>query len=262
MHSLPVFLRLTGETVIVIGEGDAADAKRRLAERAGAIITDDPLAPARFAFVAVDDGTEAQTVAAILKSRGLLVNVADRPDLCDFTLPAIVDRDPVIIAVGTGGASAGLAKALRQRIEALLPQSVGALAQKLYDSRDAIRARWVSADERRRAIDTGLADGGVIDPLSDDAAAMFDAWLTGDMEARGGLHTIIITSDDPDDLSVRAVRLLGQADEIWHEPDVATGILHRARADAKRVSSLTPPPADVLGDDNDGGKIIMWLKRA
>lgn len=257
MHSLPVFLRLTGEAVLVLGEGDVADAKKRLVERAGGKVTDDPLAPARFAFVATDDGQEAETVAAVLKARGLLVNVADRPDLCDFTLPAIVDRDPVIIAVGTGGASAGLAKALRQRIEGLLPNTLGALAQKLYDSRDAIKARWASADDRRRFIDAGLGEGGVIDPLRDEAADRFDSWLSGDIEVAGGIHHIHVTSDDPDDLTVRTVRLLGQADEIWHDPAIAPALLHRGRADAKRMASETPPPADIAGAD----KLIIWLTR-
>src|SRR3546814_14222183 len=75
---------------------------------------------ARLAFVALADEAEARAAAEALRARGLLVNVVDRPDLCDFTTPAIVDRAPVTIAIGTGGASAGLAKAIRQRVEALL----------------------------------------------------------------------------------------------------------------------------------------------
>ena len=125
MHSLPVFLRLTGRTVILLGEGEPAEAKRRLLERAGAVLTDDEAAHAAIAVVALE-GAEADAAAARLKARGLLVNVVDRPELCDFTTPAIIERDPVMIAIGTGGASAGLAKALRQRLEALLPPGLGA----------------------------------------------------------------------------------------------------------------------------------------
>jgi uroporphyrin-III C-methyltransferase / precorrin-2 dehydrogenase / sirohydrochlorin ferrochelatase len=134
MHSLPVFLRLRGRPVMLVGSGDAADAKRRLLERAGATIVGED-GQAALAIVALADEGEAQAVAARLKERGLLVNVVDQPALCDFTLPAILDRDPVLIAIGTGGASAGLAKALRQRLEALLPQSLGALAQALSGAR-------------------------------------------------------------------------------------------------------------------------------
>ncbi|MDB5690010.1 MAG: hypothetical protein JWL91_1886, partial [Sphingomonas bacterium] len=144
MHSLPIFVRLTGRAVIVLGNGDAAAAKRLLIVRAGALPCGEEEA-ASLAIVAIDEEAEAVAAVARLKARGLLVNAVDRPALCDFTLPAIVDRDPVLIAIGTGGASAGLAKALRQRFEALVPQSIGALAAALHGARGAIRARWPAA---------------------------------------------------------------------------------------------------------------------
>ncbi|MGB7411186.1 MAG: bifunctional precorrin-2 dehydrogenase/sirohydrochlorin ferrochelatase, partial [Sphingopyxis granuli] len=140
MRQLPIFLNLSGRTVVLVGEGEAADAKARLIARAGGRVVPAWEAGATIAFVALDNGAEA--VAADLRARGLLVNVVDRPDLCDFTTPAIVDRAPVTIAVGTGGASAGLAKAVRQRIEALLPARLGALAAALHAARGAMKARW------------------------------------------------------------------------------------------------------------------------
>ena len=118
MKALPLFHGIAGKPVIVLGEGDAAVAKRRLVERAGGVPVGEADGEARLAFVALD---EPEAAAARLKARGLLVNVPDRPDLCDFTVPSVLDRDPVLIAVGTGGASAGLAKHLRLRLEALLP---------------------------------------------------------------------------------------------------------------------------------------------
>ena len=125
VHSLPLFVRLQDRPVILLGDGEAAAAKRQLLERAGAMIVGEDAAAA-LAIVALEDDGEAEAAVARLKARGVLVNAVDRAALCDFTLPAIIDRDPVIIAIGTGGASAGLAKALRQRLEWLLPQSLGA----------------------------------------------------------------------------------------------------------------------------------------
>ena len=90
---------------------------------------------ARLAFVALD---EPEAAAARLKARGVLVNVIDRPELCDFTVPSVLDRDPVLVAVGTGGASAGLAKQLRLRLEALLPADLGKLAEALHAAREAV----------------------------------------------------------------------------------------------------------------------------
>ena len=107
MRSLPLFHRVAGRPVIVLGEGEAAEAKRRLVERAGGVVAADDHPDARLAFVATD---APESAAARLKARGVLVNVPDRPDLCDFTVPSVLDRDPVLVAVGTGGASAGLAK--------------------------------------------------------------------------------------------------------------------------------------------------------
>jgi siroheme synthase (precorrin-2 oxidase/ferrochelatase) len=118
LHSLPLFVRLAGRPVILLGEGEAADAKRRLLDRAGATVVGED-ATAALAIVAIDDEGEALAAVARLKARGLLVNAVDRPEHCDFTTPAIVDRAPVLVAIGTGGVSAGLAAALRQRLEAL-----------------------------------------------------------------------------------------------------------------------------------------------
>lgn len=249
LHSLPVFLRLHGRAVILTGEGEAADAKRRLLERAGAYIVGEEDGDARIAIVS--DGDPA--VAARLRARGIWVNATDNPDLCDFTLPAIVDRAPVLIAIGTGGASAGLAKALRQRIEAMLPARLGALAQALFAARGAIRQRWPDAADRRRAIDAGLAPGGAIDLLGEASATDLPRWLDGKGAAgESRLETIRLLSPDPDDLTLRAARLLGEADRIYHTPGVPPAILDRARADAVRIIS-DAPPAD------PGSGLALWL---
>jgi uroporphyrin-III C-methyltransferase/precorrin-2 dehydrogenase/sirohydrochlorin ferrochelatase len=252
-HSLPIFVRLTGRPVILLGDGEAAAAKRRLLDRAEATVVGENDA-ATLAIVALD---EPDAAVARLKARGVLVNAVDRPDLCDFTLPAIVDRDPVLIAIGTGGASAGLAKALRQRLEALLPATLGPLAAQLSAARGAIRARWPSADQRRRAIDAALVAGGTLDPFAAPAEGAFDAWLAGDRAGATGFHQILLRSADPDELSLRAARLLGQADRIYHRPDVPAAILDRARADAARIACAAAPAAGETGLVLD----LDWDKR-
>lgn len=232
---LPVFVQLDGRPVILAGAGTTAEAKRRLLERAGAVIMDET-GDARLAIVACDD---PEPVAARLKARGILVNVADRPDLCDFTLPAIVERDPVTVAIGTGGASAGLAAALRQRLEAMLPAGLGRLAETLRGSRDAIRARWPEAGERRRAIGAALA--GPLDPLQDQPEGAVEHWLGAPAAAPGGLVRIALRSADPDALTLREARLLAQADRVTHRAEVPLAILTRARADAERIACDAPP---------------------
>jgi uroporphyrin-III C-methyltransferase/precorrin-2 dehydrogenase/sirohydrochlorin ferrochelatase len=244
---LPLFVVLTERPVILLGDGPATAAKRRLLERAGArIVAED--GAAALAIVAIEDEAEAQAAVGRLKARGILVNAVDRPALCDFTLPAIIDRDPMLIAIGTGGASAGLAKALRQRLEALLPAGIGSLATRLRDQRDAIRAHWPTPEARRRAIDDSLSPGGPLDPLSEQDADAFAAWLAADAEmATARTEVIALRSTDPEDLTLREARLLGQADRIFHLPDVPAAILDRARADAERLPVSAFPGAVEAG---------------
>lgn len=245
MEQLPIFLNLKGRKVILVGEGEAAEAKRRLIERAGGQCVDAADPEARLAFVALEDEAEAVAAAADLKSRGLLVNVVDRPEHCDFTTPAIVDRAPVLVAVGTGGASAGMAKAIRQRIETELPEGLGKLAKAVADARDAIRFRWEDAADRRRALDKAFAEGGPLDPFSDHADTAVAGWIADAEEAETAhLVEIQLLSDNPDDLTLLTARLLGEADRIFHDATVPPAILNRARADAVRQEGA--PPVDTL----------------
>ena len=235
MDQLPIFVNLRGRKVILVGEGEAADAKRRLIERAGGICVYAVNLEARLAFVAIDDEAEALATADDLKLRGLLVNVVDRPEHCDFTTPAIVDRAPVLIAVGTGGASAGMAKAIRQRFETMLPERLGAFATAIADARDAIRLRWPSGADRRRALDEAFIEGGALDPFANHANGEVESWIADEGNTQPSrLIEIQLLSDNPDDLTLLTARLLGQADHIFHDADVPLAILNRARADAVR----------------------------
>ncbi|MEQ1688421.1 MAG: NAD(P)-dependent oxidoreductase [Sphingopyxis sp.] len=256
MHSLPIFVRLVGQIVILIGDGEMATAKRRLLERAGAVVSDDEDADARLAFVAIFGGA-AEVIALRLKARGMLVNVVDRPDLCDFTMPAILDRNPVLIAVGTGGASAGLAKALRQRLEHIIPSSLGVLAAALGKARAAMRVRWPDSADFRYAIQTALAENSVLDPMHDHASDAVDVWLAQVSEAQrcGQLVHIRLSCGEPDLLTLHDARLLGSADALWHKGDVPDGILNRARADAARHIADAPPPTPADG-------LHLWLEIA
>jgi uroporphyrin-III C-methyltransferase / precorrin-2 dehydrogenase / sirohydrochlorin ferrochelatase len=244
MNQLPIFVTLRGRNVLLIGDGEAADAKRRLIERAGGVCVSEGTPDVLLAFVAIEDAGEAAHIAARLKATGLLVNVVDQPALCDFTTPAIIDRDPVLIAIGTGGASAGLAKALRQRLEALLPQNLGSLAKGLSAMRDSIRQKWPDNVARRKAIDDALSEAGILDPLSDIDEPVIEQWLNQPVSKRADtVIELILNSSDPDDLSLRQARYLGQADHIFHSVNMPDSILSRARADAVRHVGSPPEPA-------------------
>ena len=243
MNGLPILLRTAGRSVILVGEGEAADAKRRLLERSGLTVVADA-ADARLAVVAVEEDAQARAAIDTLKARGILVNAVDRPADCDFTLPAIVDRSPILIAISTGGVSAGLAAAIRQRLEAILPAGVGRLAEALGAARSQLRTRFPEGGDRRRAIGAAIAAGGPLDSMVPHDAAAVAQWLAGAAPVAGRVETIRLRSADPDDLTLREARWLGQADRIHHAPHVPAAILDRARADAVRI--MAPVPAAPL----------------
>ena len=250
MHSLPLFHRVAGQPVIVLGEGPGVEAKRRLVERAGGRIVGEDNPDARLALI-VSDGPGP--IAERLRARGVLVNVADRPELCDFTLPSVLERGPMLVAVSSGGASAGLTKALRLRLEALLPEALGRLAEALGAARGRIKARWPDPAARRRVLDAAVGEGGALDLMADHPPDALDRWLHNGTPAAPQSHEFTLMSDDPDDLTVRQARALGTADIVRHDAAVAPAILNRARADAERRA---------LGDPRPDSGIVVVLRRA
>lgn len=241
MESLPLFHRLTGQPVLVLGDGEAAAAKARLVAEAGGVAVQAVGDGVRLAFVALEDGAEA--AAAELRAQGLLVNVVDRPELCDFTVPAIVDRTPVLVAIGTGGASASLSKALKERLELWLPATLGGLAAAIRQARAAVGAVHRNVPARRDFWTRVLAPGGRLDPLvpqPDPVAAIAEA-LSGAGGAEDRLDEIRIGSNGADALTLRELRLMAQADLVVHEAAVPAEVLALVRRDAARQPGSKAP---------------------
>ena len=237
--SLPLFHQIAGQSVLVLGDGPAAEPKRRLVERAGGVIVDD-LARAvdegvRIAFIAYDDARACEVAAINARCAGMLVNVVDRPELCDFTTPSILDRDPLLVAIGTGGASAGLAKHVRLRLERVLPETLGLLAKALEAARPALRVKFPEGPDRRRAVDAALREGGALDPFDPASFQKVGEWVEATaLPASGAIFDVTLTSADPEELTLRQARLLGEADVLLIDGAVPPAILARARADAAR----------------------------
>ncbi len=248
MKHLPLFFDLAGRRVVVIGQGPAADRRAELARSAGAAVfqlettSAADLRGAVAVFVAtgnLDSDTDARRAA---KVAGVPVNVADRPGLSDFILPAIIDRDEVVVAVSTGGASPSLATLLRARIETLLPERIGALAHLAQTFR--VQAKALIVDPaRRRAFWGRLIDGPAARLVlaGDDVSARRVA--LGELnDARRALkpigiaHIVGAGPGDPDLLTLRAAQLLQEADAILHDELVPPAILNRARREAELVS--------------------------
>jgi uroporphyrin-III C-methyltransferase/precorrin-2 dehydrogenase/sirohydrochlorin ferrochelatase len=246
---LPLFFDLGGRKVVVVGEGPAADRRAELARAAGAEVQRvvSPERPSDFrgaiaAFVATGDADRDAAAQRIARSVGVPVNVADRPALCDFVMPAIVDRDDVVVAVSTGGASPALASVLRGRIEAALPERVGALARLAATFRAQVNA-LIGEPDRRRAFFRRLAEGPAARLMlaGDEAGARRTALGELDaarrrMEPVGIAHIVGAGPGDPDLLTLRAALLLQEADAILHDDLVPPAILARARRDAELLA--------------------------
>jgi uroporphyrin-III C-methyltransferase / precorrin-2 dehydrogenase / sirohydrochlorin ferrochelatase len=240
--SLPLFHQIAGQQVLVLGDGPAAEPKRRLVERAGGRIVEDFARAVdegvRLAFIAYEDAQACEVAAINARCAGMLVNVVDRPELCDFTTPSILDRDPLLVAIGTGGASAGLAKHVRLRLEQILPSNLGELARALYAARGRLREVFPDGRDRRRVLDEALQQGGPLDPLDPSKPAMAKVWLEnpGDGPVVSNYTTAFdVTDPDPDFLTVGQARTLGVADTLLLDGAVPETILARARADARRL---------------------------
>ncbi len=260
MRHFPVFLDTRDQTVVVSGAGETAIAKLRLLLRTEARIavhgaepaeeirrwaaegrislTEAPLAEigsARLVYAANADAAEDARVAELGRAAGALVNIVD--DLSsDFITPAIVDRDPVTIAIGTEGAAPVLARKIKAEVEEMLPSSLGLLARigqgfrakvERLDSR-ARRAFWTRFYFERgpRAVAHGP------EAVSETLEAMLDE---GVAPREGFVHLIGAGPGDPELLTLRARRLLHEADVVIHDRLVAPGILELARREARVI---------------------------
>ncbi len=163
MRHFPAFLDLAGRTVLLLGDGEVIARKAEPLRRAGAVLREAPrFDPALLDGVALAVGSDApeedlRALSAEAQRRGIPVNVVDRTELCSFIMPAIVDRDPVTVAISTGGAAPTLARMVRQRIETVLPPRLGALAALAARFQALVRRALPDLPARRRFLDAALA---------------------------------------------------------------------------------------------------------
>lgn len=246
MEAFPAFFPLAGRTVAIAGEGEAAEAKARLFDGSPATVLRlaraealDPkaYAGAILAFVAAADDAFARAAAEAARNAGVPVNVVDRPALCDFTTPAVIDRGEVVAAIGTGGASPMLATLLRHDIEARVPEGAGRVAALFRALQDEVRGALPDAHRRRaflRSALTGPAAQAAMGGDMDRARDLLLQALAQDSPLAGAV--LYIDARGPADLlTLRAARALAAADLLAPDPDAHRDILALARRDAERI---------------------------
>lgn len=267
MDAFPAFFPLAGRKVVIAGDGEAAEAKARLFEGSPAEVARVEGAAAlsieayKGALIAIVAGDAAFCEAASMAAAraGAIVNVVDRPELSDFTTPAIVDRGEVVAAIGTGGASPMLATLLRSELEARVPQGIGRVAALFRQLQDEVRSGIPDLTQRRaflREALHGLAAQAAMDGEMERAARLLREALTAAQAAKG--EVVEIAAGGPADLiTLRTLRTLGAADVLVVDPGANPDIAAMARRDAER--------RDAIADDDlaalvAAGKRVVRLR--
>ncbi|HUD43425.1 MAG TPA: siroheme synthase CysG [Dokdonella sp.] len=262
----PLFADLRGRTVLVVGGGAVATRKIDALLRTGAAIRvgaprlTPALAaraaggelvhlPGRFepawldavwlVIAATDDAALNATIAAAATQRRVFVNVVDDAGHSSFQVPAVVDRAPLQIAVSSGGGAPMLATLLRERLERLLDPALGPLAALLARRRGAIRERH-GTPGTRRGVYRRLLDGELLALLragrEREAEAALERMIAAPSAAAAGRVALVGAGPgDPGLLTLRALRVLNEADVIVHDRLVAPAVLELARRDAERI---------------------------
>jgi uroporphyrin-III C-methyltransferase/precorrin-2 dehydrogenase/sirohydrochlorin ferrochelatase len=283
MRVFPASIPLDGRTVIVVGSGPMAEPKARLFATSPARLlwftgkTDGPvpsdiaqyakierrmptrrdLRGAALLFIAGSDGVPVEALARMARRLGIPVNIVDSPASSDFQTPAIVDRDGIVVSIASGGAAPVLSVDIRAAIEQLLPARIGLLADLARELRGTVKAVLGRFDDRRafweRALRGKARDLALAGDKSGARREMLRE-LNGERgEAAGIVHLVGAGPGDPDLLTLKAARLLREADVIVHDRLVSEGVLNLSRRDALRIDvgktkGHHPVPQDTIGE--------------
>ena len=247
MDYFPVFLDLRNRAALVVGAGEAATRKADALRRAGAHVRTRPnFDPADLDGTCIAIGADApaadlEALSTAAQARGIPVNIVDNPPLCSYITPSIIDRAPLQIAVSSGGAAPVLARLLRARIEAVIPPAYGTLAALGERWKERIRTALPDVTRRRRVLEQALS-GRVADLVlagrERDAEAELQRQVRAGVEGGAGAGIVYLVGAGPgsaDLLTLRAQRLLGEADIIVHDRLVTPEVLDIARRDADRI---------------------------
>jgi uroporphyrin-III C-methyltransferase/precorrin-2 dehydrogenase/sirohydrochlorin ferrochelatase len=256
MKLYPLFADLSGRRVLVVGGGHVAvrkvDAllKANARVRVGAIVFDAALRSrqdielfegafeeswlddAWLVVAATNDAATNRRIAQAVEVRRCFVNVVDDVSLSTFHVPAVVDRSPLIVAISSGGSAPMLARWVRERVEKLLDLGIGMAARWFERHRQSIRQRHVDVASRRHFYQRVL-DGEIW--RRHDRDAVLGRLLRDDVRSEGSVALVGAGPGDPGLLTLRALRVLNEADVILHDRLVSEGVLDLARRDAERV---------------------------
>jgi uroporphyrin-III C-methyltransferase/precorrin-2 dehydrogenase/sirohydrochlorin ferrochelatase len=269
MRLFPAFFYTDQAHITVFGGGEEARRKVRLLAKTTAHITvviDTEIEPgfaeefagritiaprdmagqaldrSKFAIVACRTKENCDQSIIWAREYGVPINVVDQPEECDFTVPSILERGEIVAAVGSGGAAPVLAKRVRTNLEALMPQNMGPLSELARDFRPRVYQVLDDGVKRRQfweaALNGAPAELAMIGDL-DGALAAMESLLQDVAKGAakiGPVHIVGAGPGDPELLTLKAFRLIQNADIVFHDRLVSDEIMDLVRRDATRVS--------------------------
>ncbi|APU30320.1 siroheme synthase CysG [Pseudomonas chengduensis] len=264
MQFLPLFHKLQGRLVLVIGGGEVALRKARLLSDAGAVLrvvapeirselqelagpggiflrgyASSDLQGVALVIAATDDVPLNAQISAEAQALGIPVNVVDAPALCSVIFPAIVDRSPLIVAVSSGGDAPVLARLIRAKIETWIPATYGQLANLGKRFRERVKQLFPDVQQRRvfwEDVFQGQIAESVFAGKPEEGERLLEERLAGAApRALGEVYLVGAGPGDPDLLTFRALRLMQQADVVLYDRLVAPAIIELCRRDAERI---------------------------
>ena len=270
MEHLPIFLDINGKRTVVVGGGVIAARKADLLLRAGSDVTivapelgdelellketytfnhkagkltAEDLNGCVVAFGTAEDDRLNDELCELAASADILVNVSDKTESCDFIMPAVVDRTPLLVAISSGGTSPLLVRMLKARFETTIPAAYGRLAEFAGSYRDRIKELIPNLTRRRRFWEA-MVSGPVAEHLFSNqleqaellmGSQLKEAAVAGDKPPVGEVYLVGTGPGDPDLLTFRALRLMQQADVVLYDRLIGDGILNLVRRDAERI---------------------------
>jgi uroporphyrin-III C-methyltransferase/precorrin-2 dehydrogenase/sirohydrochlorin ferrochelatase len=294
MKQLPIFLTIRHKPCLVVGAGSIAARKIGLLLKAGADVSvvasniglevselerqgvircllrnyePTDLKGVKLVIAATNNAQLNADISITAQAKNILVNVVDNPELCSFLMPSIIDRNPIQIAISTGGASPVLARLIRSKLEASIPSAYGELAKLVENYRTKVKQAFANVDLRRRfweSVLEGPVSEFALSGRMNEAETMLSELIQSadpDPEYQGEVYLVGAGPGDPDLLTFKALRLMQKCDVVVYDRLVSEPIMALVRRDAEKIYAGKASANHSISQENINQLLVRLAKQ-
>jgi uroporphyrin-III C-methyltransferase/precorrin-2 dehydrogenase/sirohydrochlorin ferrochelatase len=294
MKQLPIFLTIRHKACLVVGAGSIAARKIGLLLKAGADVSvvaseigsevselekqgaircllrnyePTDLKGIKLVIAATNNAQLNADISIMAQAENILVNVVDNPELCSFLMPSIIDRNPIQIAISTGGASPVLARLIRSKLEASIPSAYGELAKLVENYRTKVKQAFANVDLRRRfweSVLEGPVSEFALSGRMNEAETMLSELIQSadsDPEYQGEVYLVGAGPGDPDLLTFKALRLMQKCDVVVYDRLVSEPIMALVRRDAEKIYAGKASANHSISQENINQLLVRLAKQ-